>query len=164
MRVLAIFGVCPSAFGGDGTDKTLARSAWMWIVRLPDGTLGSMCHLVTLDPKPRSLVRVLAAALLKDDSLLTDGHLADGGRMLGRTCVITVRRQWCGDRDRPIIASAKPLPADVEPVVVPDPMLWTPKDDPLRLPPHFPPRFRSYANVAVREYDAGLRKRKAVTP
>jgi hypothetical protein len=164
LRLLAIFGVCPTAFGGNGEGSNLARAALMWVVRLPDGVLGSMCHLVTLDPKPRSQVRRIAAALLGDPSLLDSEHLADGGRLLGRSCLLTVTRQWCGGRDRPTVWGAKPLPAGVAPVTVADPVLWTPKDDPMALPPYFPQKFRTYANIAVREYDASRRGRKVVTP
>lgn len=163
-RVLAIFGVCPTAFGGNGEGSDLARAALMWVVRLPDGVLGSMCHLVTLDPRPRSLVRRIAVALLDDPSLLDGGHLDNGGRLLGRSCLLTVTRQWRGGRDRPTVAGAKPLPAGVAPVVVLDPVLWTPKDDPLRLPPYVPQIFRTYANIAVREFDAARRGRKGGTP
>jgi len=145
-----MFGRLDNVFGGNGESGDLARAALMWIVCLPDGTLGSMCHLITLDPKPGSLVRRLAAALLGDPKLLEDGHLANGGRLLGRSCLLAVRRQWCGGRDLPTAAGAKSLPADVAPVFVPDPVLWIPKDDPLRLPAYVPQWVRSYANVAAK--------------
>jgi hypothetical protein len=160
VRVLAIYGRIENAFGGNGEGGDLARSALQWVVRLPDGTHGSMCHLVTLDPKPHSLVRRLAAALLNDRSLLDGGHLNDGGNLLGKSCLLTVKRQWCGGRDRPTVAGAKPLPAGVAPVVVNEPVLWTPKDDPMRLPSYFPQRYRDYANAAA----AIWHERKAVTP
>ena len=37
LRLVALFGSVTTAFGGDGTDASLARSAWMWVdpMRLP---------------------------------------------------------------------------------------------------------------------------------
>lgn len=150
LRVLAMLGKNDSLFGGNGEQKDLPRAALMWTVRLPDGTLGSMTHLVTLDPSPYSLVRRLAAALLGCPEMQDSEHLDNGGRLLGRSCLLAVKRQRCGDRDRPTVVWAKPLPAGLDPVPVLDPLLWTPKDDLLRLPPSVPHWARGYANIAAR--------------
>ena len=161
LRLMAIFGVCPTMFGGNGVANSLARSAWMWVVRLPDGTLGSICHLVTLDPTPRSQVRVLAASLSGDMSLLDGGHFTKGGVLVGRSCIITVRRQACGGsgRDRPVVPSAKPLTEGVEPVVMEDACLWTTKSR-KPFPTYAPQWVHSYADAAfVLE-----KERKGVTP
>lgn len=150
LRVLAMLGKDDSLFGGNGEQNDLPRAALMWTVRLPCGSLGSMTHLVTLDPSPNSLVRRLAAALLGIPELQESGHLDNGGRLLGRSCLLAVKRQRCGDRDRPTVVGSMPLPAGIDPVPVLDPLLWTPKDDLLRLPPWVPCWVRGYANIVAR--------------
>lgn len=160
LRVVVIYGVCPTIFGGNGVDSNLPRATFQWVVQLPDGGLGSMCHLVTLDSTPRSLVRNLAAALLNDATLRDAGDCPNAGILLGRSCVATVRRQSCGGRDRPVLVSAKPLPAGVAPLDVPEMTLWTPRDEPTLLPASFPQRYRDYANVAARRHYEQQQKRK----
>ncbi len=148
LRLIAIFGSVPTAFGANGASASLPRSAWQWVVRLPDGTLGTMCHLVTLDQSPRSQVRVLAAALTSDIELLAEKRFDNARILLGKSCLLEVSRQWCGGRDRPTVATANPLPKGVEPVAVPTSTLWLPTDDPLLLPTLIPTWVRTYANAA----------------
>ena len=143
LRFIAVYGSLPGKFS-----DARPRSAWQWIVRLPDGRLGSMTHLVTLDKSPGSHVRRLAAALVGDATLLAGGTCPATAILLARSCLILAGRQQCGGgRDRPVVPNALLLPGNTEPVSVDGTCLWYPGCG-INLPTKLPSWVANFAVVA----------------
>jgi hypothetical protein len=150
VRLIAILG-SGVHFGADGSGDH-PRSAWQWVVRLPDGTLGTITHLVTLNDAVGSGVRGLAAALANDDSLLGEDVRCNADRIIGRSAMIEVRRQPAGNgRDRPYVNRAWALPLGVEPIRLADACEWKPNST-IQLPRYVPQWVRTYAEGAVAQY------------
>lgn len=145
LRLVARFGSMPAVF-----KDSRERVALQWVVRLSDGRLGCLTHLITKDAGPGSQVRRLVAALTADHSLLEGGGCPPPDALLGLSCLIQVGRQQCGGgRDRPVVPNALPLSMGIEPIHVPDTCYWYP-DCGLALPPMVP----SWVSI----YAAGVRK------
>ena len=151
VRLIAVLGT-GDYFTTHGKRDRLARSAWQWVVRLPDGTLATLTHLVTLDAEEGSNVRGLAAALAGFEGLLDEPNHCDAHRIIGRSAMAEVLRQPCGNgRTRPYVATAWALPEGVEPIVLTETCVWTPSSR-HELPRWAPQWVQTYANAAARQH------------
>jgi len=147
IRLIAILGR-GGHFGADGSGDH-PRSAWQWVARLPDGSHGTLTHLVTLDDSDGSYVRGLAAALAGFEGLLDEPNHCDARRIIGRSAMVEVVRQPCGKgRDRPYVTKAGALPKDIQPIRLSDACVWTPTSK-HPLPRYAPQWVRTYADGAV---------------
>ena len=152
VRLIALLG-SGKHFAGDGP-----RSAWQWVVRLHDGTHGTVTHLVNHNRCP---IHVFAAALTGDKSLLGKVSHCDANQVIARAAMVEVRHRTKEKREpQSFVADAWPLPAGVEPIVLSDTCVWTPASK-KPLPRYAPQWVRIYADGAVAQHWLG---RKAATP
>lgn len=139
LRLYAFLGAGEHFAGND------PRSAWTWVVRLPNGTYGSLTFLVNHARRP---IRMFSAALTGDVSLTKAEAHCNAQQVIGRSAVIKVVNQVGGDgKSRPSIVEAHELPAGVEPIVLADVCVWTPESK-KPLPPYAPQWVRNYAVLA----------------
>ena len=140
IRLIALLG------SGDHFASEAPRSAWMWVVRLPDGSHSTLTFLVNHNRLP---IHEYAAALAGDDSLLNRVSHCDANRIIGRSAMIEVLRQAGGNgRDRPYVNRAWALPLGVEPIRLADASVWQPTSR-KPIPQYAPQWVRTYAEGAV---------------
>ena len=139
LRLYAYLGVGEHFAGPD------PRSAWTWVVRLPDGTHGSLTFLVNHARRP---IRMFSAALTREACLMDAKAHCDAHQIIGRSAVINVVNQVGGDgKSRPSIVEANELPVGIEPIPLTDARVWTPESK-RPLPPYAPQWVRNYAVLA----------------
>lgn len=159
IRLMAMLGK-GDHFTNNGKPDGFARSAWQWVVRLHDGSHGTVTHLVTLDDSYASHVRGLAAALAGFEGLLDEPNHCDARRIIGRSAMVEVLRQSCGKgRDRPYVATAWALPKGIRPVELADACVWYPGCG-TPLPRYAPQWVRTYADGAVAHHWQGRKGAK----
>jgi hypothetical protein len=138
------------AFLGSGTHFAGPdpRSAWQWAIRIDDGPLVTMTFLVNHNRQP---IRMFSAALTGDASLLEKSGHCDARQVIGRSAMVRVRHKPLADGPgNPEISGARPLPVGVEPIILSDACVWTPRGR-CDLPRWVPQWVCSYANTAVRQ-------------